>query len=113
MAQMVFIARPCALDEGDVLCLLAIGWPEQFAAGRPVRIGETLELHAGDHIGKAVVAIRLYLRRILRLPTRCPDNCTRLDLDDFLLHSKIDRIIFAAAFALSASVMPMMEGSST
>ena len=44
MAQVVLVARAGALDEGDVLCLLAVRGAQELAAGRAVRIGQALEL---------------------------------------------------------------------
>ena len=61
VAQMVLVARTGALDEGDVLRFLAVGRAQDLAAGRAMRIGQALELDAGDHVGEAVVAVRLNL----------------------------------------------------
>ncbi len=46
-----------------------------------VRIGEALELDAGDHVGETVVAVGLDLRRVVGLPAGGPDDRADLDLD--------------------------------
>ena len=100
MAQMILVARTGALDEGDVLRLLAIRRPQDLAAGRTMRIGQALEFERSDHVGEAVVAIGLDFRRVVGLPAGGPDHGARLDFNGFRLHREIDGAVFARCLRL-------------
>ena len=102
MAQVVFVARPGALDEGDVLRFLAVRGAQQFAAGGAVRIGEALEFQAGDDVIETVITVRLYLRRIVGFPASRPDHRADFQLDRLGRHIEVDGIVFARGFGLLA-----------
>src|SRR3990167_6655745 len=97
---MIAVARTGALNEGDVLRFLAVGRPHQLAAGRTERVQHALELDAGDHVGVTVVAVRLDLVRVVRLPAGGPDHGTDLELDRLFLHAEIDGVVLARALRL-------------
>jgi hypothetical protein len=68
---------------------------QDLAAGRAVRVGQTLEFDVGDDVLELAIAIRRDLLGVIRLPAGGPDDGAGLQADDFFLHVEIDRAVFA------------------
>ena len=74
---------------------------QQLAAGRAVRVGQALELDAGDDVGEAVVAVGLDLGGVVGLPAGGPDHGADLELDGLFLHAEIDGAVLAGGLGLA------------
>ena len=96
---MIAVTRTGALDEGDILRLLAV-LAHDPAAGRALRVGHALEFDVGDDVVEAVVPVGLDLGRVVRLPAGGPDHGARRELDLALGHLEIDGVIFARVLGL-------------
>ena len=97
---MVAVTRAGALDEGDVLCLLAVTRTHDLAAGRAERIEHALELDAADDVGVAVVAVGLDLVGIVRLPAGGPDDGANGQRGLGFLHVEVDGVVLARGLGL-------------
>ena len=83
---MVLVPRAGALHEGHVLGLLAVGRPDDLAAGGPSLRGQPLHHHVGDHVRALPEAQVVELGGIVGSPAGGHDDGADLDLDLLLRH---------------------------
>ena len=86
MTEMIAIARPGTLDEGDVARFLTVGWSQQFATGRSEGVHHAFELNASDHIAVAAIAVGLDALSRVWLPASGEDYGTDVELDHLFDH---------------------------
>lgn len=95
----VRVAGPDTLQPGDLLGLAVIRGLDQVPLKRATGRQHTFILQAGDHVGDLAVAVVIHARGIERLISRCQNEGTHIDRDNFFLVVKFNGAGGAELFA--------------
>ena len=95
-------ARADALDKADALGLGQVAGPAQVAFQRAARGDQPLELHAGDDVGKAGVAVLVQGGGVVDVHAGGDDDRAHLEVEQLVLHVEVDAVLFAGLDALAA-----------
>ncbi|VTR65461.1 hypothetical protein DESC_320058 [Desulfosarcina cetonica] len=94
--------RAHALDKADALGRPPVGGPHQFSLGGAAGVDQTFELEAGEHVGKARVAVLVQLARVVGGKARGHDDGADPLGKRLVGHVKIDALLLTGIQALGA-----------
>ena len=102
VVTLIDVSRTDALEPGNLLRLLLVGGPDKMALVWAGSAQDTLELNAGDHIGKCGVIVCIVPAGIENLEAGRGNNRAHLHSDRHLLHAVIHCLGLAGGHALKA-----------
>ena len=102
VAEMILIARSCALDEDRALDRSPVGWPEDLALRGTVGRRQSLHHHVGDDVRISAEPEVVDAAGVVGVPAGGHDDGARLERHAPPLHAEVDRLVLADLHALGA-----------